>query len=125
MEANGDIYHNLQLIANAADIPVCRSAAEVAKAYGVRRRDVVFFSPGYHVLSDSLRVGSGQTVYLSGGAYVKGWMSVWQASGSDENTLDRPDVVKPTTGTATAEGSSVRTALPACSLNIITIRRAD
>ncbi len=81
VEADGDIYHNLQLFANAADIPVCRSAAEVAKAYGVRRRDVVFFGPGYHVLSDSLRVGSGQTVYLSGGAYVKGWMSVWQANG--------------------------------------------
>jgi alpha-L-arabinofuranosidase len=47
------------------------------------------------------------------------------ASGTDENTLDHPDVVMPTTATATVEGSSVRTALPACSLNIITIRRAD
>ena len=54
-----------------------------------------------------------------------GVVRLTSASGTDENTLDHPDVVKPTTGTATVEGSSVRTALPACSLNIITIRRAD
>lgn len=82
VEVNGDIYHNLQLFANAADIPVFRSARQVAKAYKVPLRDVIYFGPGRHVPADSVKVGSGQLVYLAGGAYVKGYLSVWQADGA-------------------------------------------
>ena len=81
VEADGDIYHNLQLFVEDAHIPVCRTAAEVAKAYKVKKRNVVFFGPGYHELKDSLAVKSGQVVYLSSGAYVKGWMSIYRAKG--------------------------------------------
>jgi hypothetical protein len=63
VEADGDIYHNLQLFADDAHIPTCRSAAEVAKAYKVKKRNVVFFGPGYHELNDSLLVQSNQLVY--------------------------------------------------------------
>jgi hypothetical protein len=79
VEVDGDLYHNLQLFADDMHIPVCRNAAEVAKAYKVKKKDVVFFAPGYHELSDSLGVKSGQVVYLSAGAYVKGWLSAYGA----------------------------------------------
>lgn len=79
VEVDGDRFHNLQLFADDAHIPVCRSAAEVAKAYKVKKRDVVFFAPGYHELKGSLAVKSGQVVYLAAGAYVKGWLSAYKA----------------------------------------------
>ena len=82
VEVNGDIYHNLQLFANAAT-PAYRNAGQVAKAYGVKRKDVLFYGPGYHDLGqDSIRVGSGQVLYVAGGAYIKGFASVWQAQGA-------------------------------------------
>ncbi len=59
VEVDGDLYHNLQLFADDTHIPFCRSAAEVAKAYKVKKRDVVFLGPGYHELNDSLGVKSG------------------------------------------------------------------
>lgn len=34
--------------------------------------NVVFFGPGLHTLSDHLEVRSGQTIYLAGGAWVRG-----------------------------------------------------
>jgi hypothetical protein len=67
VEVNGDRVHNLQLFANPV-IPKVKKG-----------KHVIYFGPGYHVLRDSLRVGSGQTVYLAGGAYVKGYISVWHA----------------------------------------------
>lgn len=79
VEIDGDLYHNLQLFADDAHIPVCRSAAEVAKAYKVKKRDVIFFASGYHELKDSLAAKSGQVVYLAAGAYVKGWLSAYKA----------------------------------------------
>lgn len=82
VEVNGDIYHNLQLFANAAT-PVYRNARQVAKAYGVKPKDVLFYGPGYYDLGqDSIRVGSGQVLYVAGGAYVKGYASVWHATGA-------------------------------------------
>lgn len=79
VEVDGDLYHNLQLFADDTHIPVCRSAADVAKLYKVKKHDVVFFGPGYHELKDSLGVKSGQIVYLASGAYVKGWFSAYEA----------------------------------------------
>lgn len=79
VEVDGDLYHNLQLFADDTHIPVCRSAADVAKLYKVKKHDVVFFGPGYHELKDSLGVKSGQVVYLASGAYVKGWLSAYKA----------------------------------------------
>lgn len=80
IEVNGDIYHNLQLFANAAT-PVYANARQVAKAYGVERRNVLYYGPGYYDLgNDSIRVGCGQVLYVAGGAYIKGYASVWQAT---------------------------------------------
>ena len=80
MEVNGDTYHNLQLFANAA-IPVYKNAGQVAKALGMKKKDVLFYGPGYYDLgNDSIRVGSNQVLYVAGGAYIKGFASVWQAS---------------------------------------------
>lgn len=80
VEVNGDTYHNLQLFANAA-IPVYKNAGQVAKALGMKKKDVLFYGPGYYDLgNDSIRVGSNQVLYVAGGAYIKGFASVWQAS---------------------------------------------
>lgn len=68
VEVNGDIYHNLQLFAN----PIL---PKVKKG-----KRVVYFAPGYHELKEQLVVKSGQTVYLAGGAFVEGTISVWQAN---------------------------------------------
>lgn len=82
VEVNGDIYHNLQLFANAAT-PVYKNARQVAKAYGMKSKDVIFYGSGYYDLgNDSIRVGSGQVLYVGGGAYVKGYASVWHATGA-------------------------------------------
>ncbi len=82
VEVNGDTYHNLQLFANAP-APVCANARQVAKAYGVDRKNVLYYGPGYYDLgNDSIRVGSGQVLYVAGGAYIKGFVSVWQATGA-------------------------------------------
>lgn len=66
VEADGDIYHNLQLFANGITPKVKKG------------RNVVWFGPGYHELKDSLAVLSGQTVYIDGGAYIKGFLSVYK-----------------------------------------------
>ncbi len=68
IEVNGDIFHNLQLFACAPEPQVKRT------------KDVIYFAPGYYDLGeDSIKVSSGQTLYLAGGAYVKGWASVYEA----------------------------------------------
>lgn len=68
IEVNGDIYHNLQLFANGV-------APKVKRGKGV-----IYFGPGIHRLpADSMAVPSGTTVYIDGGAIVKGWFSVWKA----------------------------------------------
>jgi hypothetical protein len=62
VEVNGDIFHNLHLFAN----PVYEFADTLAK-------NVIWFRPGLHELKDGqLRVPSNTTVYLAGGAFVKG-----------------------------------------------------
>lgn len=79
VEINGDIFHNLHLFANPIDRnnPVdgikVRNVSQLQK----KRKDVIYFGPGVHYLpGDTLRVGSGKTVYLDGGAIVFGCLKV-------------------------------------------------
>lgn len=63
VEVNGDIFHNLHLFANPIE-------TEVPKK---KDKDVIYFEPGLHELEGGkLYVPSGKTVYLSGGAVLKG-----------------------------------------------------
>jgi hypothetical protein len=62
VEVNGDIFHNLHLFAD----PVYESVDSLAK-------NVIYFRPGLHELPNGLlRVPSNTTVYVAGGAFVKG-----------------------------------------------------
>jgi hypothetical protein len=62
VEVNGDIFHNLHLFAN----PIYESVDSLAK-------NVIYFKPGLHELKDGrLKVPSHTTVYIAGGAFVKG-----------------------------------------------------
>jgi hypothetical protein len=62
VEINGDIFHNLHLFAN----PVYESVDSLSK-------NVIYFKPGLHELKGGmLRVPSNTTVYVAGGAFVKG-----------------------------------------------------
>ena len=71
IEVNGDIFHNLHLFANEMEKPVKKG------------KDVIWFGPGYYDLGDdSIAVTSGKTLYVAGGAYIKGWASVWKAKGA-------------------------------------------
>jgi hypothetical protein len=65
IEMNGDIYHNLQLFANEIALTVKRS------------KNVIYYGPGYYNLkNDSIKVSSRKTLYIAGGAYIKGFISV-------------------------------------------------
>ncbi|MCC8170508.1 MAG: endo-polygalacturonase [Parabacteroides sp.] len=64
VEVNGDIFHNLHLFANPVD------TNKPGKSKG---RNLIYFGPGIHQLpGDTLNVPSGKTVYVTGGAIVKG-----------------------------------------------------
>jgi len=70
IEVNGDIYRNLQLFA-------CPVECNVPKK---RARNVVYYAPGMHKIDgDTLRVPSNTTVYIAGGAVVKGHFLVQDA----------------------------------------------
>ena len=63
VEVNGDIFHNLHLFANPIDqfIPDKKDT------------NLIYFGPGIHTISDGkLKVASGKTVYLAGGAILMG-----------------------------------------------------
>jgi len=63
VEVNGDIFHNLQLFANPIDsfIP------------DIKDTNLIYFGPGIHQLKGgNLKVPSGKTVYLAGGAVLMG-----------------------------------------------------
>ncbi len=69
VEVNGDIFNNLQLFAD-----------KVMEKPKVKKKDLIYFGPGVHDLKgDSLAIPSGKTVYIDGGAVVKGWLSVYKA----------------------------------------------
>ncbi len=71
VEVNGDIYHNLQLFANPPD----PNKPKKAKS----GRHLIYFGPGIHRLpADSLHIPSGTTVYIAGGAVVRGWLSTYR-----------------------------------------------
>ena len=63
VEVNGDIFGNLQLFAN----PIETARPDPTDP------NVIYFGPGVHALpGGTLRVPSGKTVYLAGGAVVRG-----------------------------------------------------
>jgi hypothetical protein len=63
VEVNGDIFHNLQLFANP--IETNRPASTDP--------NVIYFGPGIHQLDGGmLNVPSGKTMYIAGGAVVRG-----------------------------------------------------
>lgn len=71
VEVNGDIFHNLHLFANPIDVNNPLEGTTLKKLK--RRRDLIYFAPGVHRLpGDTLNVPSGKTVYVAGGAVVKG-----------------------------------------------------
>lgn len=71
VEFNGDIFHNLHLFANPLDT---NRPAEIGNKKKMRKRkDLVYFAPGIHHLDgDTMRIPSGTTVYIDGGARVVG-----------------------------------------------------
>ena len=63
VEVNGDIFHNLHLFANPVETDVPDKDDP----------DVMFFGPGMHVPDSGIvRVPSGKTLYLAGGAVLQG-----------------------------------------------------
>lgn len=67
VEVNGDIFHNLHLFANPIEefIPDKKDP------------NLIYFGPGIHQIEGGkLNVGSGKTVYLSGGAILMGQILV-------------------------------------------------
>lgn len=69
VEVNGDRTHNLQIFANPVIEPVKKG------------RDIVTFKPGYYDLGkDSVALKSGQTLYIPGGVFIKGFVTVDNAT---------------------------------------------
>lgn len=67
IEVNGDKFHNLHLFANPIEVAAPDATAE----------NVIFFGPGFHDIKGGvLRVPSGKSVYLAGGAVVRGHFMV-------------------------------------------------
>jgi len=63
VEVNGDILHNLQLFANPIETDKPKAG----------EKDVLYFGPGIHdIPGNVLKVESGKTVYLAGGAILRG-----------------------------------------------------
>lgn len=73
VEVNGDIFHNLMLFACPEETwtPTERKSG----------KGLIYFGPGYHELpGDTLSVPSATTVYVAGGAVVRGRIHVDDAS---------------------------------------------
>ena len=81
VEVNGDIFHNLHLFAGAPDRnnPIDGVNVKNEKQLSRKRKDVIYFGPGLHQI-DTLFPASGQTVYIAGGAVVRGTIHVVDAS---------------------------------------------
>lgn len=70
VEINGDIFHNLHLFANPMEEYV----------YDRRDTGIIYFPPGIHEIKNrELKIPSGKTVYLAGGAVLKGRLLVEHA----------------------------------------------
>ncbi len=77
VEVNGDIFDNLQLFAN----PIDRNAPTSKQLKKFRKnKNFIYFGAGYHKL-DTLKVTSGQEVYIAGGALVDGVIEIENADG--------------------------------------------
>lgn len=80
VEVNGDLYHNLMVFAcpQEEDSPILRKAkARKAAATRIDKQGLIYFGPGLHTLPDGvLRVPSSTTVYVAGGAVLKGHIEV-------------------------------------------------
>ena len=71
IEGNGDIFHNLHLFANPID---------ENKPKKIKDKNLIYLGPGIHTFpGDTLNVPSGKTVYVAGGAIVKGLIQVVNA----------------------------------------------
>lgn len=71
VEVNGDIFHNLHLFANPID---------EKKPKKLKDKNLIYLGPGIHTFpGDTLNVPSGKTVYIAGGALVKGCIQVVNA----------------------------------------------
>ena len=70
IEVNGDIFHNLHLFANPPEdfVPDRKD------------KELIYFGPGIHQIEGGkLLIPSGKTVYLAGGAVVKGQLLIQDA----------------------------------------------
>jgi len=65
LEVNGDIFHNLQVFSNAI---------ETSKPL-ISDTNVIYYGPGLHQVG-KVKVTSGKTVYIAGGAVVQGSFSL-------------------------------------------------
>ena len=65
VEVNGDIFHNLQILAN----PMETDRPDPADT------NTIYYGPGLHQVG-TVRVPSGKTVYFAGGALVEGQFSI-------------------------------------------------
>ena len=75
VELNGDIFSNLHLFANPIDTH--RPTAREIRNAGKKKSDLIYFGPGLHRLpGGAMRIPSGKTVYVDGGALVDGQLLV-------------------------------------------------
>lgn len=104
VEVNGDIFHNLHLFANSLDVnnPIDGVRIKNEKQLAGKRKDIIYFGPGLHKI-DTLFPVSGQTVYIAGGAVVRGTIHVVDAS---DVRIHGRGIVHPQ---GRGEGVSVRT----------------
>lgn len=81
VEVNGNIFQNLHLFAGAPDRknPIDGVRIRNEKQLARKRKDVIYFGPGLHQI-DTLFPASGQTVYIAGGAVVRGTIHVADVS---------------------------------------------
>ncbi len=91
VEFDGDITNNLLLFTSVPPVSKEQAQKEAKKA----GREFIYFPAGYHLLSDSLLVPSGTTVYLEGGAYIDGQILLKDV---DDVTVCGRGVVRPTEG---------------------------
>ena len=79
VEVNGDIFHNLHLFANPLDTH--RPTAKEIKRAGKKGSKLIYFGPGLHEIEGNMmRIPSGATVYIDGGARVRGTLVADSAS---------------------------------------------
>ncbi len=78
VEVNGNIFNNLQLFAN----PIDEHAPDAKQLRKLKKdKKYHYFGPGYHKL-DTLVIGSGETMYIAGGALIDGEIRISDADGA-------------------------------------------